>query len=547
MVTQYFDINLVPKGLAPEVSCKQYDDELRILVANVWNGKERVLMTGDNTYKVEGTKPDGTGFSYTCSAVNGSILIPLTGQMTVCAGEVPCDINIFDANNKRVGTHRFILYVQPAALQTGTIISSDDFGSIIDAAVQEYLDEHGVNIQGILTDEAKAALITCLKHVVFDEEADGRLYVDALEDALYNTTWQVTNTLTHCSTSNEAASVTKGGAYSATITAAAGYTLAEATVSITMGGNDITSTAYSNGTISIPAVTGALVITITASEAELTGISAVYTQSGTVYDTDHLDELKAGLVVTATYSDNSTATVPSSDYTLSGTLSAGTSTITVTYGETTTTFTVTVTAGVPDTYQKVEYLQSTGSERIDLGFKGDITTELEITMQRLTNLTTQCRIFGTDTAASTDAFFLSSAKSVGGQTYTNVHIWWSVGQGALSSSPQWPTSKVTIKGDKDKLTVGDTIYNTWNTGDRTTAFTTTNNLSVFNGRRGGSWGTGTSMKLWELIVRKSGAKVFHGIPCYRISDDVPGLFDTVTQTFFTNGSGSGGFSVGGDV
>lgn len=74
--------------------------------------------------------------------------------------------------------------------------------------------------------------------------------------------------------------------------------------------------------------------------ADLVSISAVYTQSGTVYDTDTLDSLKTDLVVTAHYDDSTTATVTT--YTLSGTLSVGTSTITVSYGGKTTTFTVTV-------------------------------------------------------------------------------------------------------------------------------------------------------------------------------------------------------------
>lgn len=51
--------------------------------------------------------------------------------------------------------------------------------------------------------------------------------------------------------------------------------------------------------------------------------------------------MKSDLVVTATYSDNTTATV--SDYTLSGSLTIGTSAITVIYQEKTATFTVTVT------------------------------------------------------------------------------------------------------------------------------------------------------------------------------------------------------------
>lgn len=75
--------------------------------------------------------------------------------------------------------------------------------------------------------------------------------------------------------------------------------------------------------------------------AELVSISAVYTQSGTVYTTDSLDDLKSDLVVTAVYSDSTTQTV--TNYTLSGALSVGTSTVTVSYGGKTTTFSVNVT------------------------------------------------------------------------------------------------------------------------------------------------------------------------------------------------------------
>ena len=74
----------------------------------------------------------------------------------------------------------------------------------------------------------------------------------------------------------------------------------------------------------------------------VTFITAVFTQgSATIHNTDSLDTLKQYLTVTATYSDSTTATV--TDYTLSGTLTEGTSTITVSYGGKTTTFSVTVT------------------------------------------------------------------------------------------------------------------------------------------------------------------------------------------------------------
>ena len=79
------------------------------------------------------------------------------------------------------------------------------------------------------------------------------------------------------------------------------------------------------------------------SEVTLSSITATYTQGSTVvYPSTSLDSLKNNLVVKANYSDSSQATLNSSDYSLSGTLSVGSSTITVTYSGKTTTFTVNV-------------------------------------------------------------------------------------------------------------------------------------------------------------------------------------------------------------
>ena len=78
-------------------------------------------------------------------------------------------------------------------------------------------------------------------------------------------------------------------------------------------------------------------------QKELSSIAAVYTQGDTVvYPNSSLDDLKQGLVVTATYSDSTSNTV--TGYTLSGELTEGTSTITVNYQGKTTTFNVIVSA-----------------------------------------------------------------------------------------------------------------------------------------------------------------------------------------------------------
>lgn len=103
--------------------------------------------------------------------------------------------------------------------------------------------------------------------------------------------------------------------------------------------------------------------------AELSSISAVFTQgNNVVYSVDSLDYLKTMLTVTATYSDSSTRTV--TGYTLSGTLTAETSTITVSYGGKTTTFTVTVTAETGLVYSMHDHVFSGASgSYVDSGYE----------------------------------------------------------------------------------------------------------------------------------------------------------------------------------
>ena len=98
----------------------------------------------------------------------------------------------------------------------------------------------------------------------------------------------ITNTLTHVTTSNDAVAAEDGTEYTAALSAVSGYTME--TVSVTMGGTDITATAYNanTGVISIAAVTGDVVITAKATKVvsyhnlvpiavDTSGASAPYT------------------------------------------------------------------------------------------------------------------------------------------------------------------------------------------------------------------------------------------------------------------------------
>ena len=77
--------------------------------------------------------------------------------------------------------------------------------------------------------------------------------------------YSVAYNLTDVTSSNTSASVVEGEAYSATLTVPKDYAISSVTV--TMGGKDITATAYADGVITISEVTGDIVITAAAVDA----------------------------------------------------------------------------------------------------------------------------------------------------------------------------------------------------------------------------------------------------------------------------------------
>jgi len=198
---------------------------------------------------------------------------------------------------------------------------------------------------GLLNDEVKNAILQCFENVAWVND-HGQQYYNVLRDLFFPPV--IVDTLTAVLDQGErvfhtgedvnvikdyltvTAELTDGTLVTVPSTQ---YIL---TGSLSQDGPNIIVVSYMNASTTI---------TVNAVTISLVSISAVYTQSGTVYPMDSLDSLKGDLVVTAAYDDSSTATVPSADYTLSGTLTAGTSTITVTYEGLTSTFNVTVSEG----------------------------------------------------------------------------------------------------------------------------------------------------------------------------------------------------------
>ena len=132
----------------------------------------------------------------------------------------------------------------------------------------------------------------------------------------YMPTLSITYNLSAVTSSNNAASVQSGAAYSTTLTPDSGKEMSS--VVITMGGVDITSTAYtaSTGAVSIASVTGHVVITASASAARPVWTNLVPTSlstSGAVYNGTGYKDGKYLSNTTATFEGGSDA-----NFTLTG-------------------------------------------------------------------------------------------------------------------------------------------------------------------------------------------------------------------------------------
>lgn len=585
MITQQYKLNLIPTGKDPViVRCSQYDKDSRSIEFSLFNNGEPFALNEGYVVTVRGTKKDGTAFEYECSIVNNNAVFQINQQMTLFDGKYPCELRIV-LGDEILGSMNFTLLVEKSPINEDTVISESDLPAyeqllsdmqsnkitiwLEENIAQEtgYVLDTSLTVQGAaadakavgdkvselqaliessgssagLTPEISNALLACFRNVAWINTS-GQDYYNSLEEAIANaggTQYTITNLLTECINSNSRIKIKEGRPYSATLTANSGYALD--TVTVTMGGIDVTGTYYSGGTISIPNVTGDIVITAVAASV-VSSISAVYTQGGTVYDTASLDSLKDDLVVTATYDDTSTATVPSADYTLSGTLTAGTSTITITYGGKTTTFTVTVTANpLPSGYTMIQYVERPASAGLygynSTGVSPNGTDDLEVYAEFML----------TEAPESSSGGYIVIAHQASGNNTVGFGLYvkqdmTQIGVYAGSSALISPNGGSSVKDIKYSLTATRTTTSV-SISDGTNSDTVSLSPRTMNGAM-----TAFAMqkynsqeatlpvigRMYRLIVTEGNTVKANWYPAIRNSDNAIGFYDTAQSTFRTS-------------
>ena len=242
-----------------------------------------------------------------------------------------------------------------------------------------------------------------------------------------------------------------------------------------------------------------------------------------------------GLEFTAHFNDSSSQTILHSAIEVSPAAwaSSGTQTATFSYtyrGVTKTTSKDVEVSKLPAIYQEVEYLESTGTQYI----------VIESTPLSVSEYSFYCKVSPTALSGVSSASYNGIMGDNGSPQMGFYTTGWTVGN-AGSDKPYPP-----VVGQIYELEYSKNFDGKYFVDGQDTGLTRTGNMGMklfwVESRQ-----TNVKVKLYHAYFKiRYGFLIYDFIPCYRKSDNVAGMYDLVSEQFFTN-VGTGEFIVGPNV
>lgn len=246
--TQTIELKQTTYGVPPVVHAVQNDTgrRLKMVVADE-------IVPNGSTAELSIRRSDGSYYNIQCEQDEDddqAFVCDMTQALTQ-AGKTECQLKVAGI----VSTYLFILDVQKDVYSGGEVV-----------------EQLGYNVQDIINaakvidmnNNAKSLLRSILEKSTYMQKGMMK-FIDAFEYELSHgesvVFWAISSTLKKVLIDNPIESVADGEPYTATITADEFCTIYE--VRVLMGGFDITISAYDDGTITIPQVTG--IVSIVAS------------------------------------------------------------------------------------------------------------------------------------------------------------------------------------------------------------------------------------------------------------------------------------------
>ena len=186
---------------------------------------------------------------------------------------------------------------------------------------------------------------------------------------------------------------------------------------------------------------------------------------------------------------------------------------------------------LPSGYRKLEYIQSSGTQYIDTGFKPNQDTRVvtKISFNVLTSGTSSYA-FGAANSGSSGMFEISTGNNL-------IRL----GYGGTAVTQTFPSTKpFTIDFNKNVVTINGTAYTL-----TAATFTGTYSMYICDTNRGKAYRAIPAVTVYSFQIYDNGTLVRDFIPCKNASG-VVGMWDDVNDTFYSN-AGSGTFTAGPEV
>lgn len=190
-----------------------------------------------------------------------------------------------------------------------------------------------------------------------------------------------------------------------------------------------------------------------------------------------------------------------------------------------------VPADLPDGYTQVEYIQSSGTQYIDTGFKPNNNTRVLFKMELIGTFTSYKYMFGARSSTSSqDQYAIDFPDS------STIRSIFSTGVKSLAIS----TPTLIVDQNKNVCTVnGESMTNA------NSVFQTGYSAFIFDKSTSGNSTIPVSAKLFYCQLYDNGTLIRNYVPCTNPSG-AAGLYDTVGQQFYGN-AGTGAFTAGPSV
>lgn len=182
---------------------------------------------------------------------------------------------------------------------------------------------------------------------------------------------------------------------------------------------------------------------------------------------------------------------------------------------------------LPSGYTQVEYIESSGTQYVDTGFKPNQDTRVVMDVQIPDNSPTFC-LFGT-------RYSVSSQRYEFVNTSTNFHSAYNTSAGTGGAST---TGRIQIDKNKNVTTLDGEPFGTLTYS----AFQCATSMMLFATKINGDVGLPGAALLYSCQIYDNGTLVRDFIPCTNTSG-VAGLYDVVNAVFYTDAAG-GTFTAG---